>query len=345
MLASPCSHLIGNLHVFYIHTLSLTHQHTANFAILERALRQPKYSEYHIFFSNVVRQDQLRSLANADQHCVVREVQEYYADFHAVDPHLFTLNIPSTRALYKTNTYWSDRDNATFERIASGVLAMLLASKRRPVIRYDGGSPLCKLLAERVTKTMQTAGDAFNFNQPSEPLLLIVDRREDPVTPLLSQWTYQAMLHEILGIHDNRVDMRSVPGVSKDLREIVLASHQDKFYKDNMYLNFGDLGTSVKTLVDDYQRQTKTNQKLDSIEDMQRFVENFPEFKQLGGNVSKHVAVMGELSRVVDSKNLMTVSELEQEMACTDDHATHLEEMFKLLEDHKVQFTEKLRLW
>ena len=34
--------------------------------------------------------------------------------------------------------------------------------------------------------------------------MLIVDRRDDPVTPLLAQWTYQAMVHELLGISNNR---------------------------------------------------------------------------------------------------------------------------------------------
>lgn len=31
------------------------------------------------------------------------------------------------------------------------------------------------------------------------------DRRNDPVTPLLSQWTYQAMVHELIGIVNGRV--------------------------------------------------------------------------------------------------------------------------------------------
>jgi len=40
-----------------------------------------------------------------------------------------------------------------------------------------------------------------------------VDRRDDPVTPLLSQWTFQAMVHELIGIDDNRVDLKDVPAV------------------------------------------------------------------------------------------------------------------------------------
>lgn len=52
------------------------------------------------------------------------------------------------------------------------------------------------------------------------PLLLILDRRDDPVTPLLSQWTYQAMVHELLGLNDNRVVLKGAPGVRKDLEEV-----------------------------------------------------------------------------------------------------------------------------
>lgn len=35
----------------------------------------------------------------------------------------------------------------------------------------------------------------FDFRRAEvAPLLLIIDRRDDPVTPLLNQWTYQVML-------------------------------------------------------------------------------------------------------------------------------------------------------
>jgi vacuolar protein sorting-associated protein 45 len=38
------------------------------------------------------------------------------------------------------------------------------------------------------------------------------------VTPLLSQWTYQAMVHELLGISNNRVSLAGTPGITKDLQ-------------------------------------------------------------------------------------------------------------------------------
>lgn len=48
---------------------------------------------------------------------------------------------------------------------------------------------------------------------------------------------------------------------------------------------------------------------------MKRFVEEYPEFRKLGGNVSKHVALVGELSRLVDRDKLLEIGEVEQGLA------------------------------
>lgn len=48
---------------------------------------------------------------------------------------------------------------------------------------------------------------------------------------------------------------------------------------------------------------------------MKRFVEEYPEFRKLGGNVSKHVAIVGELSRLVGNDKLLEVGEVEQGLA------------------------------
>lgn len=52
------------------------------------------------------------------------------------------------------------------------------------------------------------------------PLLLIVDRRNDAVSPLLSQWTYQAMVHELLTMSNNRVSLAEIPNVPQDMKEV-----------------------------------------------------------------------------------------------------------------------------
>ena len=56
--------------------------------MLARELSNPKFKEYHIFFSNILpSKDMLQTLADADEKSTVRQVMEVYCDVIAIDPH------------------------------------------------------------------------------------------------------------------------------------------------------------------------------------------------------------------------------------------------------------------
>lgn len=274
----------------------------------------------------------------------MREVQEYFADFMPVNTDFYSLNIqpPRQRIYSDSPNTW---DSSALDRSVEGILALLLAMKKRPIIRYERMSSMAKKLGNEVQYRIQQDNALFDFRRTeTPPLLLIVDRRNDPVTPLLSQWTYQAMVHEMLGIQNGRVSLGHVKEIKPELREIVLSADQDPFYSRNMYLNFGDLGENIKTYVTEYQSKTKSSMNIESIADMKRFVEEYPEFRKLSGNVSKHVALVGELSRLVDQENLLEVSELEQSFATNENHNSDLRNLQRLLEMPTISDDSKLRL-
>jgi len=77
---------------------------------------------------------------------------------------------------------------------------------------------------------------------------------------------------------------------------------------------------------------------------MQAFMEKFPELRSRSHNVSKHVAIMGELARLVEVCNLMDVSQFEQELACADDQNAHWRELLQKLESPSIKIPDKLRL-
>ncbi|ANB14507.1 Vps45p [Sugiyamaella lignohabitans] len=219
--------------------------------------------------------------------------------------------------------------------------------KQRPLIRFDRNSSMAKKLAHEVSYIVkQERTQLFDFRKPdTAPILLILDRRNDPITPLLTPWTYQAMVHELVGIQNNRVDLSNVPDISKDLKEIVLSADKDPFFAKTMYLNFGDLGASIKDYVSQYQAKTKSNSVIESIADMKRFVEDYPEFRRLSGNVSKHVTLVSELSRLVSTNgDLLEVSELEQSLACNDSHNSDMKNVQQMLVQSQVSANSKLRL-
>ena len=57
------------------------------------------------------------------------------------------------------------------------------------------------------------------------------------------------MVNELLGIKRNRVDLSMVDGLTEEMKEIVLACHDDDFFRQVMYSNFGDVANAIDALV------------------------------------------------------------------------------------------------
>lgn len=190
-----------------------------------------RFSLLHVDFSNIVPRTDIKLLAESDESESVREVKEIYADYLGVNSNLFSFNL--TNCLHGQNhaIAW-DRD--ALARSTDSLTALLLSLKIRPNIRYSGRSNVAKQLAKECYDKISKENTLFDFrtqeNGAPPPLLLILDRKDDPVTPLLNQWTYQAMVHELLTINNNRVDLTGIDGAPKEMKEVVLSTEQDEFY-------------------------------------------------------------------------------------------------------------------
>ena len=73
------------------------------------------------------------------------------------------------------------------------------------------------------------------------------------------------MLHELIGVHNNRVDTRQghhalanqgSPKQDAPDSEFVVSSMNDPFFAENQYANFGELAINIKEFID-----RVTNQK------------------------------------------------------------------------------------
>ncbi|OXH17086.1 hypothetical protein J010_00996 [Cryptococcus neoformans] len=322
-------------------------------------LTKPRYGNYWLFFSNILSKSQIEEMASVDELEVVKEVQEYFADYLAHYPSHWSLTQaaladggdgPPNPPIYLPLPL--HLPPPTLNSHLSTILSVLLSLKKRPVIRWERMSQAGRMLAQAVSGEMNQGKyrNLFEFRgtQGPSPLLLILDRRNDPVTPLLTQWTYQAMVHELFGITNGRVHLDSE--TKPELRDLILSPASDPFYSENLFSNFGDLGASIASYVSSYQSRNaaltggKSNNRLETVADMKRFVEEYPEFKRLGGNVSKHVTIVGELSKVVERDGLLEVSEVEQSLASQESHAADLKSVMTLLTSSRVPSPNKLRL-
>ena len=258
-----------------------------NIELLSRELRDPKYGEYHIFFTNHSpgMGEYIKRLALADEFELVRNIGEYYSDFVAVSPELFSLNTHH----HSGRNGW---DQGWREDVVSGLLSALLSLRAKPVVRYSARSPTSRKLAQEIGRRLRAAEDdtrwvsahwdAFQDQvrqaqmalgrsggttavgsggggsgggggggggpdagaaREGDTVLLIVDRADDPVTPLMHQWTYQAMIYDMIEqsseklLGNNLVQFRPTAARLKDEGEqmINLSCEQDRFYRENRF--------------------------------------------------------------------------------------------------------------
>lgn len=96
----------------------------------------------------------------------MREIQEFYADYFAFGPHLFSFNLEKSiigkqmlsyyflfkckAADFYSGMEWNPN---SLQRTTQGLVGVLLSLKKYPIIRYQGFSPLTKRLAESLKVT------------------------------------------------------------------------------------------------------------------------------------------------------------------------------------------------
>ena len=267
---------------------------------LARELQRPRFGSYRVCLTNRTNRMLVKELAEADCHEVVTSVEEIPLDFRPLEAHLFVLGDEPRHCA----------NERAVEGIAALVGAMNFDQYRMCFLR---NSEACQRLAPMLRQAQPLSNLARSSTQGT---LILLDRRFDSTTPLLNPWTYQAMIQEAFGIRKNIVDMSECEGIPRDMARIVLATEMDSFFATNLYKNFGEIGEIVQSLVAEYQANVQSHKNISSIGDIKDFVANYPEFKKISGTVSKHVNLISELSRIVSTEKLLTISEVEQSLCC-----------------------------
>ncbi|CAJ1012709.1 putative Sec1 family [Leishmania naiffi] len=279
-------------------------------------LRMAKYRSYHIFFCGTATAEMLDRLAHADNDSLVEQVQEVFCDFNAVNNDAFVLETPPPQSLVS-----SFMSASQVRRLAEGLASLMVAQRRRPYIRYQKNSPFVQRLTAELADILKS--DTSLYDYPTrDTVLLLLDRSDDPLTPLLTPWTYQAMLHEHIGLRSNTLKLPAdVQGAEKE--GYVFSEHDDSFFANNMFSNWGDLCNSVKKYVDQCKAALNLDRPTATLEELKDFMQKIPQTRSLTGSVTKHTTVTTYLSSVIKRRNLLEVSLLEQDMIASSDQRNH----------------------
>ncbi|CCW60087.1 unnamed protein product [Phytomonas sp. EM1] len=301
-------------------------------------LQAAKYSSYSIAFCGVASLEYLDRLAHADEGSLVTHVDEFFCDFDAVNHDAFLIECNSLPIELLSSGYVPRQ----ITRLTHGLAALSVALRRRPILRFQRNSPYaCRVAAE--LGNIYCNDLALYDYRSKDTVLLILDRSDDPVTPLLTPWTYQAMLHEHIGLEHNLLRLpEEVENASEE--GYAFSEQDDLFFAGNLCHNWGDLCSNIKACVDRCKEALNLDRTTLTMDELRQFMQRMPQTKSLAESVTKHMTVVTHLTNVIKSRDLLHVSLLEQDIVASYSPLEHWKRLEVLIARDDIQSTDKLRL-
>lgn len=328
---------------------------------LTHELQRGAFKEFHLYFTNILDTDHFQAISNADEHSLVKTFEEVFFDMMPVTDDTCVVRLPPAAAaagaatpVTKSNVpripvampHWSNSD---FQRVCQGLVATMLACNRRPVIRYRNNSKVAARIASEIGAKMRMVNTTFFDLKYRGSLLLILERNDDPVTPLLTQWTYEAMMHEHFGIRDGMVNLaeegaqkKSAKAAEEDGELHVLTSQHDQFFSSNRESDWGEFCTNVKSLIDAYKAVRAIDRDTSSLQDLRDFLSRFPELKTQSTAITRHASIMNKLAENINKHSLVDLSTIEQEIVNNWAPADHAKFVLDAMRQAKLTLAEQL---
>lgn len=230
----------------------------------------------------------------------------------------------------------------------------------RPTNPIHDASVLCSHLARFVQEELDSYAQwDSNFPPPSQrpqANLIITDRSMDLMAPLVHEFTYQAMAHDLLPIKDgDKVTYRTTinEGTPEAEEKDMELAEKDKIWVDNRHRHMKD---TIDKLMGDFQKfidenphftnQNADTTNLNAIRDM---LAGLPQFQEMKEAYSLHLTMAQECMNIFQKHKLPDIASVEQTLASGLDEDFRkpknvLDSVVRLLDDESVTPPDRLRL-
>lgn len=256
----------------------------------------------------------------------------------------------------------------THNTIVEKLVSLCATLNEYPHVRFPASCPLSQNLAE----TFQSKMNEYVALSPNwwyygmsghmerdRSTLLLLDRSVDPLTPLMHEFTYQAMVNDLLRIDDDKISYQAENVVSKgeghnaveSVPKDVLLNDNDALWVELRGRHIADviqtLSGRIREVVD-----SNTGAKLAqgsganmSLTQMAQALKALPEYQEVMSKLSQHMHISHQCMSEFNKQQLLDLAELEQTLATgvTDEGRTvRLNEMVDQVEAALLSLMPKL---
>jgi len=297
------------------------------------------YRAAHVFFSSPAQRETLQRLkqnTNLIRH--LKTCKEVYAEFQVNDSRSFSVDYAGALpALFgERGRILGECVDACSTRLSTmlSTIGELNANIRykKGVMNEDGeiiGRNACEAVARQTEyllskmrekksldeETKKTNGSvSSNLGKSGDTStceVLVLDRSFDYVAPIIHEWTYEAIIHDLLNV-PNSVYTYSI-NTNKGVEEkIAKLDEKDALYVE---LRHAHVAKVMGDLFEKGRIENEASQKNTSNSDIKRMVQALPETLARRAKLSIHTSIAAELNHVLNVCDLASVGRMEQMVA------------------------------
>lgn len=314
--------------------------------------RSPLYKKAYVFFSSPIQKD-LVSQIKKDLSVLPRigALSEMNLEYFPIDSQGFiTDHERALEELFCESAEGFNKYNACLNTMATRISTVFASMREFPRVHYRVAKTIDASTMTTLRDMVPTkiAAGVWNylskyktsipeFPQTETCELLIVDRSVDQIAPIIHEWTYDAMCHDLLFMDGNKYvhEVPSKNGSASEKREVLLEEH-DPVWLELRHAHIADASERLHDKMTHFVsknkaaqlHQARTGAEL-STRDLQKMVQALPQYSDQIDKLSLHVEIAGKLNSIIREQCLRDVGQLEQDLVFGDAGTKELINFFR----------------
>jgi len=313
---------------------------------------KPMYAAVHLFFTSKLPDSEFQKISSSNVRDKVKTLKEFNMDFIAYERQSFHLDMQDGMT-----GFFGGADAQRYkELVATKLVTLMAVLNEYPIIRFAQSQRVASAIANTVQQRIDALARSATGWAPNDDraILLILDRTTDPITPLLHEFTYQAMVYDLLGVENDKYTYNYTTNTGATSSKDVILGETDVLWPTLRHMHIAD---TIEFVIESFNEFLKNNKatklaggkQIDNLKDMSDAMRAMPQYNEMLSKYSLHISMGNAAMDVFNRMGLERIAHIEQDMATGED-ADHkavknvISRLPTILSDASVSREDKIRL-